>query len=83
LPVIATRMGALPELVNSTNGILVNESVEELTAAMLNMQGEYIHFNPEAISRAAAGRYGYSAIAACFDELYRSFGPGGQVSTAD
>ena len=71
LPVIASRVGALPELVSPENGILVEpRDVQALTRAMQDIMDNYQGFSSEAISKKASDQYGYSALAARFRELY-------------
>ncbi|MFL5809111.1 MAG: hypothetical protein ACJ749_06280, partial [Flavisolibacter sp.] len=65
------RTGALPELVNNENGILVPAIDENLLAeAMLKAWKEYISFDQEKISAAASKRYGYAAVSEAFKILY-------------
>lgn len=71
LPVISSSVGALPELINDSNGILVRPgNTEELAEAMRRVWKEQVRFNPKQISEMASRSYGYSSIAAEFDRLY-------------
>ena len=72
LPVVATRAGALPELVSAENGILVETGdVDALAQAMETIHGHYKSYDPAAISREATALYGYDAVSRAFDRLYQ------------
>jgi glycosyltransferase involved in cell wall biosynthesis len=74
LPVIASESGALPELVNGSNGILVPAKDQQaLTDAMLLVWKDFGKFDRGHIAREASQQYGYSEIAARFRALYGSF----------
>lgn len=73
VPVIAPAAGALPELVNSNNGYLVNpQNDEELLAAMHDVVRNYQSFDRAGIAAQAAAKYGFKEVAALFDQLYTS-----------
>ncbi len=62
-PVIVTRVGGIPEVVNDANGILVESDNEaELVNAMQKMIDHYTSFNQVQIAAAACGLYSYEAI---------------------
>lgn len=73
LPVIATRVGGIPELINETNGMLV-ESLDKkgLIAAMGEMITNYTAYNRKKIAEDAAGRFSYPVIGKKLDEVYAS-----------
>jgi glycosyltransferase involved in cell wall biosynthesis len=74
LPVIASEAGALPELVNGSNGVLVPvRDQKALADAMVLVWKEYGKFDREHMARAASQQYGYSEIAARFRALYGNF----------
>jgi glycosyltransferase involved in cell wall biosynthesis len=74
LPVIATNVGGLPELVNKTNSRLIpSENMEALIDAMEDIHKNYSSFNQLQIAEEASKRFSYSSIALKFDELYRNF----------
>lgn len=74
LPVIATSVGGVSELVNETNGkVIPSKDVEALVAAMVTVYNNYSTYNCQQIAEAASKKFGYSAIAEKFDELYRKF----------
>lgn len=73
LPVIATRTGGIPEMVNDFNGKLIEVNDENaLLIAMKNMIADYNQYNKQTISTAATERYSYNAISNAFNDLYNS-----------
>lgn len=74
MPVIATNVGGIPELVNPCNGRLVqpNDS-NALLGAMIDIQSNYLLFDQKKIAEDASKKFSYPVIAQKFDELYREF----------
>jgi glycosyltransferase involved in cell wall biosynthesis len=73
LPVIATRVGGIPELVNESNGILVVPGdTENLVSAFSDILERYNRFDRESISREATAKFSYPVIGQQFDRLYDS-----------
>jgi glycosyltransferase involved in cell wall biosynthesis len=73
LPVIATRVGGIPEMVNPCNGILIPPaSPESLAHVMEQMMATYSNFNLSAISAEAKTRYSYAAVAKNLDSIYQT-----------
>jgi glycosyltransferase involved in cell wall biosynthesis len=73
LPVISTRVGGIPEMINSSNGMLINSSdAAALCEAMLRMKEGYHNYDPSSIAVEASAKFGYAAIAGCFNQLYES-----------
>jgi glycosyltransferase involved in cell wall biosynthesis len=71
LPVIAANAGALPELVNDENGILIKtDRIDELTEAMKKMIDNYTAFNRKKIAEDAKSKFNYSIIGKKFDDIY-------------
>ncbi|MFL5787583.1 MAG: glycosyltransferase [Flavisolibacter sp.] len=71
LPVIASSVGALPELINETNGVLVAPKDKlALVHAMKAIYTNYSSYNGKNISFAASAMYSYSTISEEFKELY-------------
>ena len=71
LPVIATNVGGIPELVNDENGILVEPGNEEaLAKAMRQMIRNYSLYNRKKIVEDAHGKFSFSVIGKQFDEIY-------------
>ena len=73
LPVIATNVGGIPEMVNETNGKLVAVNDENaLAIAMKRMLADYENYNRLLISKTASGKYSYSTISNAFNDVYNS-----------
>jgi glycosyltransferase involved in cell wall biosynthesis len=72
LPVVATRTGGVPEMVDERSGLLVAPGdPAELAAAIGAMLSSHQLYDREAIARAARERYGLEAVSAVWDEIYR------------
>jgi glycosyltransferase involved in cell wall biosynthesis len=72
LPVIATRTGSIPEMINTAEGILVNPGDEAaLKNAILQLKENYPDYSQEKISTKAISAYSLDAIGKQLDELYR------------
>lgn len=72
LPVIASNVGGIPELVNSENGILVNPGNEnELLAAMQQVVSGSVQFDRKKIAEDAVGKFSYPVIGKQLDSVYR------------
>jgi glycosyltransferase involved in cell wall biosynthesis len=74
LPVIATSVGGLKEIVNSYNGILVPSNNETaLAEAMETMINEYDRFDRKKLSEEASSKFSYETIgkqlADCYEKL--------------
>ncbi len=75
LPVIVPDSGALPELVDQSNSIIVpKDDIGQLRNAMIQMFRNYRQFDSQTIGKEAAARFSYAAIAGHFDEFYRKTG---------
>lgn len=73
LPVIATAVGGIPEIVNSNNGLLVNAKDESaLKNAMQLFLQKQVSFNPETIRKEAVKKYSYEAVASQFIRFYNT-----------
>lgn len=71
LPVIATRVGGIPELVSSRNAILVPpRDTEALTTAFWQMEKNYGQFSPETIAASAAAKFALPAVGKELHQLY-------------
>jgi glycosyltransferase involved in cell wall biosynthesis len=71
LPVIATRVGGIPEMVNDINGILIEPGAEGVLAgAMGEMMERIEQFDRKAIAGHAAAKYSYEVIGTAFKEIY-------------
>ncbi len=73
LPVIASRVGGIPELIQKENGILVQAGNEdELTLAMKNIILHYHKYDKAKISRDAVEIYSYESISKKIRQVYES-----------
>lgn len=74
LPVIATDVGGVSELINETNSRLVHSNdIKALIDTMENIYKNYSSFNQHQIAEEASKKFSYSSIANQFDHLYRNF----------
>ena len=72
-PVIAPKVGGIPELINLDNGLLLEGSdVQGLTAAMLWMYHNYKGFKLEQIAENAGRNYGHPQIGLLHHKIYHS-----------
>lgn len=73
VPVIATRVGGVPELVNESNAILIEPGQDDqLAAAMLQMIQDYSGYDRQKIAEAATAKFSYPEVGKQFDAVYRS-----------
>ena len=71
LPVIATNVGGIPELVNETNGILLPPNNDEaLAKAILHVFENYHHYNTISIAKTGAKKFAYNSVAKQLDLVY-------------
>ena len=71
LPVISSRVGGLAEVINDSNGLLVErENIAELVKAMQQMITGYQHYNRPAIATAASALYNYGAVGNAIANAY-------------
>lgn len=74
LPVIATAVGGVPELLNEENSILIaSQNAGALAQAMKEMFEHYARFNAALLSSAAKKKFGLQAIASAFADLYQGY----------
>jgi len=73
LPVLATKVGGIPEVIRKENGILVNAGNEnELLDAMKEMIRNYQSYDRKQISDDAKKQFSYEVIGKEIAELYHS-----------
>lgn len=77
VPVISSNVGGIPEVIDDTNGLLVDEGDEEgLLAAITKMANHEITFDREQIAFNAGRLYSYETVSRAFINLYRELFPG-------
>jgi glycosyltransferase involved in cell wall biosynthesis len=73
VPIIATKVGGIPEIIRQENGILINVGNEtELLAAMKEMIHNYQSYDRRQISREATEQFSYEVIGKKIADVYRS-----------
>jgi glycosyltransferase involved in cell wall biosynthesis len=73
VPVIATRVGGIPEIINSQNGLLISPGNEsELVQAMNKMMDNISDFNNNEIAEDARSKFSYETVGKELLSLYRS-----------
>jgi glycosyltransferase involved in cell wall biosynthesis len=71
LPVVATRVGGVPEMIDHANGILVaSQSAEGLAAGIETTLDRLAQFDPRSISARAGARYGRTQVARQLAAVY-------------
>ncbi|KXK43022.1 MAG: group 1 glycosyl transferase [Bacteroidetes bacterium OLB11] len=73
LPVISSRVGGVVELIQKSNGILVDSNDEnELYCAMNELMNNYSKYDLNQISEDAINKYSYQAVARQIMSVYQS-----------
>jgi glycosyltransferase involved in cell wall biosynthesis len=73
IPVIATRVGGVPEVIQADNGILINSGDEkELLEAMKKMMLNHGFYDKNKISRRATTEFSYETVGKEIIEVYNS-----------
>lgn len=74
LPVISSRVGGIPEVINESNGLLVeNENIIQLAEAMEQLMIQYARYDKGKIAEAAIQRYNYNTIGKQYADVYQKF----------
>jgi glycosyltransferase involved in cell wall biosynthesis len=72
-PVIASRVGGIPEIINDKNGILVNSGDENaLLEAMNDLMNKYDNYKLSDISENSKALYSYPSIGKQLSEVYEN-----------
>ena len=70
-PVIATKVGGIPEIINDKNGLLISNYEDELYQAMKKVLENKVTFDePEDLHRYVDHHFSMNVIAKKFDEIY-------------
>ncbi len=73
LPVIATNAGGIPELLDESNGVLIEPKDETALAnAMQKMMNDYVKYSHNKIAEDAQCKFSYEVIGKKMDEIYSS-----------
>ncbi|MFN4930238.1 MAG: glycosyltransferase family 4 protein [Bacteroidota bacterium] len=71
IPVISTRVGAVPEMMTDKQGIMIAVNDEQALAnAMKQMMQNYHHYHSQEIRQYIVDHYSYPAISKVFDRLF-------------
>jgi glycosyltransferase involved in cell wall biosynthesis len=71
LPVIATRVGGIDEVINEENGLLLdNENELQLLEAFNQLYSKYASYKKDDISNSAIENYSYAAVGRKINEVY-------------
>ncbi len=71
LPVISTNVGGIPEIINESNGILINNEDEDaLCNAMKLLYSNYKSYNRMAIAKNAQEKFSYTTVSKQITEVY-------------
>lgn len=74
LPVISTRVGGIAEVIDESNGILVEvDEEEELAAAMQKMMEQYDRYDKMKIATRASATFNYNQIGKQLLRIYEQF----------
>jgi glycosyltransferase involved in cell wall biosynthesis len=72
LPVLASRVGGIPEIVGADAGILVPAgNPSKLAAGLRDMSSALDRFDPATLAQRARERHGLAAVGAAWDQIYR------------
>lgn len=72
LPVIATTAGGIKEVIEESNGILIDsENEHQLYKAFCKMYIQYKMYDPEKIAKNANGKFSYEAVGEEINSVYR------------
>ncbi len=71
VPVIATRVGAIPEFISNKRGILINTGdIQSLKNAMTQMMGSYKQFDLSAIRQYAIDNFSFQKVGKQLSQIY-------------
>jgi glycosyltransferase involved in cell wall biosynthesis len=71
LPVISTAVGGIPEIINTSNGVLINNEDEDaLYKAMEQLYSKYNFYDRKAIAKDAQEKFSYTTVGKKIKEIY-------------
>ncbi len=74
LPVISSNVGGIAEVINESNGILVeSEDIHSLINAMKYMMDDYTKYNLESIALQAANLFSYQKVGEMYNAFYKKY----------
>ena len=74
LPVVSSRVGGIPEIIDESNGILVDKNeVGQLANAMQQMMNNYTKYKRETIAAVAKQQFNYETVGKQYVEVYKKF----------
>ena len=72
LPIVATKVGGIPEIINEKVGVLVApKDVEALVKSIDYMLDHYRDYSAREIAQYAQARFSYEAVGRRFNEIYK------------
>ncbi len=74
LPVISTSVGGIPEIIDKSNGIIIeSENENELIAALNLMLDNLYQYDREQIAVSANEKYNYKAVGQAINKIYEMY----------
>ena len=71
VPVLATRVGGIPEIINSKNGLLVDaQNEKQLLQAMITLMERSLDYNREEIAAEAESKFSFESVGKQLYSLY-------------
>ena len=72
LPLVATRVGGVPEIVNESNGLLVAPNdTQALAEALETLCRTYTNYDPETLRKQVIGKYSYQQVGKTLNQQYQ------------
>lgn len=82
LPVVSSRVGGIPEVIDASNGILVKSGdVKALADAMMQMIDNYAAYKRPAIAQKATDLYNYDVVGKQYAKVYENILAAGSGET--
>lgn len=72
LPIVSTRVGGIPEIVDGNGALVDRDDVDGLAAAIETTLAELGRFDKAAIAASASERYSFDAVGRAFADVYRA-----------